>query len=47
MCVMLLYLQAPEVFNMSYGYPSDIWSCGVMMYFVLSGEFPFKVRSGS
>jgi len=33
---------APEVFNMECGFPSDIWSAGVMLYWLLSGEFPFK-----
>jgi len=36
---------APEVFDLSYSYPSDVWSCGVMMYFILSGEFPFKGKN--
>lgn len=36
-------IQAPEVFNMECGFPSDIWSAGVMLYWLLSGEFPFKV----
>ena len=35
--------QAPEVLDGAYGFPSDIWSCGVLMHFVLSGDFPFKV----
>lgn len=34
---------APEVFDQEYGYPSDVWSAGVMMYLLLSGAFPFKV----
>ncbi len=37
--------QAPEVLNLEYGFPSDVWACGVMMFFVLSGEFPFKGRN--
>ncbi|KAF5827472.1 kinase-like domain-containing protein [Dunaliella salina] len=34
---------APEVFDMECGFPSDIWSAGVMLYWILCGEFPFKV----
>ena len=29
---------APEVFDEEYGYPSDMWSAGVMMYLMLSGK---------
>lgn len=36
--------QAPEVFNMESGFPADVWAVGVMMHFVLCGEFPFTVR---
>jgi len=42
----LLSFQAPEVFNMECGFPSDIWSAGVMLYWLLCGDFPFKVRGG-
>ena len=37
-------MQAPEGFNLSYGYPADVWAAGVMMYYVLSSDFPFKVE---
>lgn len=33
---------APEVLKRSYSFPSDLWSCGVIMYRLLSGRFPFE-----
>ena len=35
-----LYM-APEVHHSRYGVESDIWSAGVLMYYLLSGEIPF------
>ena len=33
---------APEVINgQGYSYPADLWSLGVMIYFILYGKFPF------
>eukprot|EP00210_Caulerpa_lentillifera_P004328 g4130.t1 len=32
---------APEVQHSRYGIESDLWSAGVMMYYLLSGEIPF------
>lgn len=32
---------APEVWAGSFGKACDIWSCGVMMFFMLSGAYPF------
>ena len=33
---------APEVISGDYNKFCDIWSCGVIMYYLLSGNFPFK-----
>lgn len=39
---------APEVFESSYGTAVDIWSCGVILYMMLSGgEMPFRGKSAS
>lgn len=32
---------APEVYARKYGMPADLWSCGIMMYQLLAGRFPF------
>eukprot|EP00210_Caulerpa_lentillifera_P003032 g2894.t1 len=32
---------APEIQHSRYGAESDLWSAGVMMYYLLSGEMPF------
>lgn len=32
---------APEVFSHSYNVSCDMWSCGVVTYFILSGALPF------
>lgn len=33
---------APEVFDRSYGNEIDVWSCGVMLYRLISGSLPFE-----
>ena len=33
---------APEVIKESYTEKCDMWSCGIIMYLLLSGKFPFK-----
>ena len=33
---------APELFNKKYNEKCDIWACGVVMYILLSGYYPFS-----
>ena len=36
---------SPEVLKNNYNQKCDIWSCGVIMYILLSGKYPFYGRS--
>jgi len=33
---------APEVNQGCYGIKCDVWSLGIMLFFMLTGRFPFK-----
>ena len=44
-CGTLPYL-APEVVRRSYGQEADCWSCGVVLYQLLSGRLPFTDEEG-
>jgi len=41
------YYIAPEVLNKNYNQMCDLWSCGVIMYILLSGQSPFPGKSDS
>mmetsp|Transcript_15056 Transcript_15056/g.45123 ORF Transcript_15056/g.45123 Transcript_15056/m.45123 type:complete len:529 (-) Transcript_15056:27-1613(-) len=36
---------SPQVLEGRYGDPCDVWSCGVMMYVLLSGQHPFQGKT--
>lgn len=37
-----LTFQAPEVIDLNYGIPSDIWCCGVLFYTTLTAKLPYR-----
>ncbi|CAN8066601.1 unnamed protein product [Agarophyton chilense] len=41
------YYLAPEIANsLPYGKPVDLWACGVVLFVMLAGKFPFYGKSG-
>ena len=41
------YFTAPEVFEGKYGKECDVWSCGVVLYVLLSGCYPYNADTPS
>ena len=41
------YYIAPEVLEKNYNEKCDLWSCGVIMYILLSGKVPFNGKSNN
>ena len=45
-CTGTLFYMAPEIVNLEkYNEKCDLWSCGVTMYYLISGELPFMGMS--
>lgn len=36
------YFMSPEIFKGTYGPKCDVWSLGVVLYMIVTGELPFK-----
>lgn len=39
-----IYYIAPELIHMNYTHKIDIWSCGVILYILISGKAPFDAK---
>ena len=39
------YFIAPEVIDENYSYECDIWSLGVVLFFIMSGKYPFMANN--